>query len=214
MCGILLEQQCPRATGPLVNLYRHGRSGVEVVLLELAAAIEDWTKLHRTLGRRWAQPSGSRRNNERLSHAIVKKAGPALHSFAGDSEHWSRIFWETNNSLEHALSYRYNVNDIRLLAVSAAVLMECVLLSRCSGSRAIAQTICEGHRNNDLGVEVKRLVANSPILKSHSVPQPQPEQCTKFDGPAGRQLVSARGGCCLCRRLVRESSRRRYRGLV
>lgn len=158
---ILLEKKYPRATGPLVNLYRYGRSGVEVALLELATAIEYWTKIHKTMGRQWAQSTGSRKKPNPLSHAMARKAGPAFHAFVGDWERWSRLFWDTNNSLKHSPNYQYDANEVRLLAESAAVLLECALLSRCSGSNAISKTICDGHRNHNLGVEVSRLVANS-----------------------------------------------------
>lgn len=53
---IRLDDACPRATGPITNMYRYGASGAEVRLIEIALGLQYWTKVHDELGRTRAKP--------------------------------------------------------------------------------------------------------------------------------------------------------------
>ena len=53
---IRLDQDYPRATGPVTNVYRYGASGAEVRLIEIALGLQYWTNVHNERGRAWAKP--------------------------------------------------------------------------------------------------------------------------------------------------------------
>lgn len=165
---INLDRNHPRATGPLVNKYRLGATGVEIRLIEIAAAMEYWTKVHRGLGRSWAQEipknSGSRRVAYKpLPVSMAMKAGPAFAEFVGgDIDKWCDAFWSTYNWLKHAPNYQYDTSAVRLLAESGEVLLLASLLARCTGNRRIVATICEDHRKHDVGYQLRQLLSSWP----------------------------------------------------
>ncbi|WP_353107733.1 hypothetical protein [Gordonia sp. (in: high G+C Gram-positive bacteria)] len=160
----LLDRQHPRATGPLVNLYRFGRINVETRLIEIAAAMEYWTKIHQTLGRHWAQPLKlSKKKYEPLPNAMARKAGSAFEAFVGgDTLSWSTEFWNAYNNLKHAPNYQYDAGDIATLAATGELLLECSLLARCRGNQQIVKIVCESHHNNSLSIDVQRLLGKLP----------------------------------------------------
>jgi hypothetical protein len=156
---IRLDHEYPRATGPLTNAYRYGPSGVELRLIEIALGLEYWTKVHKKLGRTWAQPRRLRRGlNEPLPMSIGRHVGPAFAEFVGDLAKWSDRFWETYNSLKHAPTFEYDAAEVRLLGDSGALLLLGALLNRVAGNRTPMKVLCDSHRTHMIGYNLRKLL--------------------------------------------------------
>lgn len=156
---IRLDQAYPRATGPLTNQYRFGPSGVETRLIEIALGLEYWTKVHRQLGRAWAEPRRiSRRVWEPLPMSIGRHVGPAFAEFVGDLSQWSQLFWETYNSLKHAPNFEYDPQEVDLLGEIGAILLLGALLNRAAGSNTPMRVLCQSHRTHMMGYNMRKLL--------------------------------------------------------
>lgn len=156
---IRLDHDHARATGPITNAYRYGATGVEVHLIEIATGMEYWTKVHRRLGRAWAQPRRvSRRVNEALPMAIGRHVGPAFAEFVGDLDRWSQLFWETYNSLKHAPNYEYDPSEVQLLGDTGELLLLGALLNRVAGNKVPMKALCHSHRTHMLGYNMRKLL--------------------------------------------------------
>lgn len=156
---IRLDHQHGRATGPLTNAYRYGSTGVEVHLIEIATAMEYWTKIHRELGRAWAQPRRLRRRaNEPLPMSIGRHVGPAFTEFVGDLDRWSQLFWDTYNSLKHAPNFEYDPSEVQLLGDTGELLLLGVLLNRVACNKTPMKVLCKSHRTHMLGYKTRKLL--------------------------------------------------------
>jgi ApeA-like protein len=156
---IRLDHEHARATGPITNAYRYGTAGVEVHLIEIATGMEYWTKVHRQLGRAWAQPRRVRgRTNEALPMSIGRHVGPAFAEFVGDLDQWSQLFWDTYNSLKHAPNYEYNASEVQLLGDTGELLLLGALLNRVAGNKVPMKVLCQSHRTHMLGYNTRKLL--------------------------------------------------------
>ncbi|MCV7303531.1 hypothetical protein H7J93_28350 [Mycobacterium barrassiae] len=156
---IRLDHHHGRATGPITNAYRYGTTGVEVHLIEIATGMEYWTKVHRELGRTWAEPRRrSRRVWEPLPMSIGRHVGPAFAEFVGDLDQWSQMFWETYNSLKHAPNYEYNPSEVQLLGDTGELLLLGALLNRVAGNKVPMKTLCQSHRTHMMGYNIRKLL--------------------------------------------------------
>jgi len=159
---IRLDHEHGRATGPITNTYRYGRTGIEVHLIELAVGMEYWTNLHKKLGRAWAQPRRLRKKtNEPLPMSIGRHVGPAFSDFVGDLDKRSQLFWDAYTSLKHAPSYEYDPRDIQVLGDSGQLLLLGELLNRVAGNRTPMKAIASSHRTQHLKQRIQKLVAAS-----------------------------------------------------
>lgn len=159
---IRLDRQHPRATGPITTAYRYGTSGVEVRLIEIALGLEYWTKVHKELGREWAQPRKLRKKTfEPLPMSIGRHVGPAFTEFVGDLYKWSDRFWETYNSLKHAPTFEYNPYEVQLLGDTGALLLLGALLNRVAGNRIPMKVLCNSHRTHTTGYDMRELLGSS-----------------------------------------------------
>ncbi|MFE5283741.1 hypothetical protein ACFRAQ_02055 [Nocardia sp. NPDC056611] len=156
---IRLDRDHPRATGPLVNTYRYGRSGVEMRLMEVALGIEYWTKANNKL--KWAKLVKSGGKTEKLPNALARKVGRPFADFVGDPTVWSELFWDVYNSLKHAPNFQYDVDNIYYLGESGALLLEAALLNRVAGNSLPARAIFASHRNHNIGRGITQLVSLS-----------------------------------------------------
>ncbi|MEH3130041.1 MAG: hypothetical protein PGN27_08795 [Mycolicibacterium neoaurum] len=156
---IRLDHSYPRATGPITNRYRYGRTSVEVRLIEVALGLEYWTKVNRGLGRAWAAPRKIRKKiDEPLPMAIGRYVGPAWTEFIGDLYKWSDKFWTTYNSLKHAPNFEYDPHEVGLLGDSGALLLLGALLNRVAGNRIPMKAICQSHRTHMIGYDIRKLL--------------------------------------------------------
>jgi hypothetical protein len=156
---IRLDHNYPRATGPITNTYRYGASGAETRLIETALGLEYWTKVHKELGRAWAQPRKLRKKTyEPLPMSIGRHVGPAFTEFVGDLYKWSDRFWETYNSLKHAPAFEYDSYEMGLLADSGALLLLGALLNRAAGNKTPMKVICDSHRTYMIGYNMRKLL--------------------------------------------------------
>jgi hypothetical protein len=157
---IRLDQEHARATGPITNAYRYGTTGVEVHLIEIATGMEYWTKVHRELGRAWAQPRRVRKKTiEPLPMSIGRHVGPAFAEFVGDLDLWSQLFWDTYNSLKHAPNYEYNPSEVQLLGDTGELLLLGALLNRVAGNKVPMKALCQSHRTHLLGYNTRKLLS-------------------------------------------------------
>jgi hypothetical protein len=154
---IRLDNDHPRATGPLVNTYRYGRSGVEMRLMEVALGIEYWTKANNRL--KWAKPAKIGGRTEKLPNALARKVGRPFADFVGNPNIWSELFWDTYNSLKHAPNFQYDIDSIYYLGESGALLLEAALLNRVAGNSMPARAIFASHRNYRIGEQIAKLVS-------------------------------------------------------
>jgi hypothetical protein len=152
---VALQNQYGRAVGPLVSPHRFGSINVETRLLELAAAMEYWVAVHRRTTK-WA---AKRPEIESVAHALAKHIGKPFAEWVGDVDEWSRRFWNSYNLLKHRPNEQYDAYEIRLLAESGAVLLQCALLNRAGASRRPAQVICKSHRFYEVGRQTRELLA-------------------------------------------------------
>ncbi|QYL17992.1 hypothetical protein [Mycolicibacterium pallens] len=156
---IRLDHDHARATGPITNAYRYGTPGVEVHLIEIATGMEYWTKVHRELGRAWAEPRRrSRRVWEPLPMSIGRHVGPAFAEFVGDLGGWSRMFWDTYNSLKHAPNYEYDPAVVQLLGETGELLLLGALLNRVANNRIPMDALCQSHRTHMMGYKMRKLL--------------------------------------------------------
>lgn len=159
---IRLDRQHPRATGPITSAYRYGTSGVEVRLIEIALGLEYWTKVHRALGRAWAQPRKLRKKAfEPLPMSIGRHVGPAFTEFVGDLFKWSDKFWETYNNLKHAPTFEYDPYEVQLLGDTGALLLLGALLNRVAGNRTPMKVLCNSHRTHTIGYNMQQLLGSN-----------------------------------------------------
>jgi hypothetical protein len=156
---IRLDRDHARATGPITNAYRYGSTGVEVHLIEIATGMEYWTKVHRELGRAWAEPRRiTRRAWEPLPMAIGRHVGPAFAEFVGDLDQWSQLFWDTYNSLKHAPNYEYDLAELQLLSDTGELLLLGALLNKVAGNKVPMKVLCNSHRTHMLGYNTRKLL--------------------------------------------------------
>lgn len=156
---IRLDQDYPRATGPITNVYRYGASGSEVRLIEIALGLEYWTKVHNELGRAWAKPRKlTKKTFEPLPMSIGRHVGPDFAEFVGDLGEWSQLFWDTYNSLKHAPNFEYDPNEVGLLGDSGALLLLGALLNRVAGNKIPMKVLCESHRTHMIGYNMRKLL--------------------------------------------------------
>ncbi|WP_374207092.1 hypothetical protein [Mycolicibacterium sp. OfavD-34-C] len=156
---IRLTQEHGRATGPITNTYRYGSTGVEVHLIEIATGMEYWTKVHRELGRAWAEPRRiSRRVWEPLPMSIGRHVGPAFAEFVGDLDTWCRLFWDTYNNLKHSPNYEYDPSTVAYLGDTGELLLLGALLNRVANSKVPMKVLCQSTRTHMLGYNTRRLL--------------------------------------------------------
>lgn len=164
---IALDKAHPRATGPLISRYRMRTMGVEIRLIELAAAIEYWTRVNQELKRRWADPvpiAPNSAKNKPWPTAMALKAGPEFSKFVGgDVDRWVAAFWGAYTSLKHHPNYQYDSSKLDLLATSGEVLLLGSLLARCTGSRAIIENICLSSEYHNDGYRLRKLLKSGGI---------------------------------------------------
>jgi hypothetical protein len=157
---IRLDRQHPRATGPLTSAYRYGTSGAEVRLIEIALALEYWTRVHQQLGREWAQPRKLRKKTfEPLPMSVARYVGPAFENFVGDLLTWSEKFWKTYVMLKHAPTFEYDPYEVQLLGDTAALLLLGALLNRAAGNKHPTEAICSSHRTHMTGYNLRKLLS-------------------------------------------------------
>lgn len=160
---IRLDQQHPRATGPLTSTYRYGASGPEVRLVEIALGLEYWTNLHNgRLKRAWAKPRKRGRRNEPLPMALGRYVGPAFTDFVGgDLGAWADAFWGHYNSLKHAPNFEYDPDEVKTLAESGGLLLLGGLLNRVAGSRVPMTVLARSVRTQRLKQRIQELIATT-----------------------------------------------------
>jgi hypothetical protein len=150
---IRLEQQHPRATGPLAKVYRFGDSlAIETRLMEVAVAIEYWICAHRRTTK-WALV---KKNENPYSLALY--VGKAFEELVGDIRVWSKIFREAYNDLKHNPRFKYSVAEIYAIARSGEILLQCALLNQIAGNKRLTRIICEDRRSHDMGEQLREIV--------------------------------------------------------
>lgn len=155
---IELDRKFPRATGPLAKIYRIGNLlAIETRLIEVAVAIEYYVGIHRREAA-WAS-----KTNGHYTMALAKHAGPAFHEFVGDAKKWADLFKETYNSLKHDPRFSYDSGDIATLAQSGEILLQSALMNRIARNKRMTSTICESHRNSNIGQDAKDLTKRGHI---------------------------------------------------
>lgn len=160
---IRLDQQHPRATGPLTNAYRYGASGAEVNLIEIALGLEYWTNLHSGhLNRAWAKPRKKGKKKEPLPMAVGRYVGPAFADFVGGNlEAWADLFWRSYNSLKHAPNFEYDPWEVATLADTGRLLLMGALLNRVAGSRVPMKALTSSVRTQQLKRRIQELIAKA-----------------------------------------------------
>ena len=157
---IRLDHDYPRATGPITNMYRYGASGAEVRLIEIALGLEYWTKVHKELGRTWAQPrKRTKKTYEPLPMSVGRHVGSAFAEFVGDLDKWSDKFWATYNSLKHTPTFEYDPYEVQTLGDTGALLLLGALLNRIAGNKIPMKVLCDSHRTDNLKQNVRKLLS-------------------------------------------------------
>ncbi|SKU30956.1 ApeA N-terminal domain 1-containing protein [Mycobacteroides abscessus] len=156
---IELSRKHGRATGPISKIYRFGRGlAVETRCMEIAAAIDYWSEIHRRDGVAWAgEPNGS------LTQCLAKFAGSAFKEFVGDLDVWSKIFRDTYNRIKHEPVFSYDAEDVYTITRSAEILLQSALLNRIARNKKMTGIICDSHRNYQIGIDVRQIVARGQL---------------------------------------------------
>lgn len=156
---IELSRKYGRATGPISKVYRFGSGlAVETRCMEIAAAIDYWSEIHRRAGLAWAA-----RSNGTLTEVLAKFAGPAFSKFVGDIKIWSKIFRDTYNRIKHEPVFSYDVEDVYTVTRSAEILLQSALLNRIARNKKMTEIICDSHRNYDVGIDVRKIVGRGQL---------------------------------------------------
>ncbi|WP_156517753.1 HEPN domain-containing protein [Rhodococcus sp. LB1] len=153
---VTLTELHGRAVGPLTSRYRIGSgAAVESRLNDVAVGIEYWVNYHKKQKTAWATPN---RNKDFQPERLARHVGKPFTDFVGDPVRWAKLFWDRYGDLKHASSLQYDGYEIHLLAESGLILLACALLNRIAGSKNPSRMICEGHRNHNLGLEMRRML--------------------------------------------------------
>ncbi|GAB4969265.1 hypothetical protein MAHJHV53_28610 [Mycobacterium avium subsp. hominissuis] len=156
---IELSHKFGRATGPISKIYRFGGGlAAETRCMEIAAAIDYWSEIHRRAGLAWAAKS-----NGSLTEVLAKFVGPAFAEFVGDIKVWSKIFRDTYNRIKHEPVFSYEGEDVYNITRSAEILLQSALLNRVARNKKMTHIVCDSHRNYDVGIEVKKIVARGHL---------------------------------------------------
>ncbi|BBY37839.1 hypothetical protein MMAN_19730 [Mycobacterium mantenii] len=151
---IELTRKYGRATGPISKIYRFGSGlAAETRCMEIAAAIDYWSEIHRRAGLAWAHKSKGT-----LTEVLAKFAGSAFEEFVGDIKVWSKIFRHTNNQIKHEPVFSYDPDDVFTIARSAEILLQSALLNRIARNKKMTDIVCDSHRNYNVGVDVRKIV--------------------------------------------------------
>jgi hypothetical protein len=149
-----LTHKYGRATGPVSKIYRFGSGlAAETRCMEIAAAIDYWSGIHRQGGVGWAASS-----NGTLTEVLAKFVGPAFAEFVGDIKVWSKIFRHTNNQIKHEPYFSYDAEDVYTVTRSAEILLQSALLNRIARNKKMTHIICDSHRNYNVGIDVRKIV--------------------------------------------------------
>ena len=127
---------------PLVGPLRFGFSSTDVMLKEVAAAIEYWVKASRPAA--WA-------DTRKYANAAAARAGRPFGNWVGDPKSWATRFWQTNNHLKHEVSYAVDEDAMFDYAQSARQLLIALILNRVSRSNTPGEILFRHHRLSDLG---------------------------------------------------------------
>ncbi len=156
---IELTHKYGRATGPISKIYRFGTGlAAETRCMEIAAAIDYWSEIHRRSGAAWAD-----RTNGTLTEVLAKFVGPAFTEFVGDIKVWSKIFRDTYNRIKHEPVFSYDAEDVYTVTRSAEILLQSALLNRIARHKKMTHIVCNSHRNHNIGVEVRKIVARGQL---------------------------------------------------
>jgi ApeA N-terminal domain 1 len=156
---IELTRKYGRATGPISKIYRFGSGlAAETRCMEIAAAIDYWSEIHRRSGAGWAD-----RTNGTLTEVRAKFVGTAFTEFVGDIKVWSKIFRDTYNRIKHEPVFSYDGEDVYTITRSAEILLQSALLNRIARNKKMTHIICDSHRNYDVGIEVRKIVARGHL---------------------------------------------------
>lgn len=154
-----LTRKYGRATGPISKVHRYGSGlAVETRCMEIAAAIDYWSEIHRRAGAVWAA-----RTNGTLTQVLAKFVGPAFEEFVGDIQVWSKIFRDTYNRIKHEPVFSYDPEDVHTVTRSAEILLQSALLNRISRNKRMTKTVCDSHRNYDIGMAVREIVERGQL---------------------------------------------------
>lgn len=154
-----LTRKYGRATGPISKIYRYGSGlAVETRCMEIAAAIDYWSEIHRRAGAVWAA-----KTNGTLTQVLAKFVGPAFEEFVGDIQVWSKIFRDTYNRIKHEPVFSYDPEDVHTVTRSAEILLQSALLNRISRNKRMTRIVCESHRNYNIGMAVREIVERGQL---------------------------------------------------
>ncbi len=140
----------PRAIAPVVNRIRFGRTGAEVHLMELCAAIEYWVAAHRRTDE-WTKIGTN------PVQALGIELGSSMLRWCGDTGHWSDLVWSTYNSLKHNPRFVPDRRTVGVLANSAYVALVAALLNRSALSRSPSEAMLGSYQLSRLGADVRGL---------------------------------------------------------
>lgn len=152
---VKLSAEHPRAVGPLTTQYRVGIPVVESQVMEVATALEYYTKYNDAAGAPWAKNQPGLPKFAPLVHASSDAVKELL---SNRPDEWCAAFNKANNSVKHL---RQDVNDpydLSVLARSARVVMLCFLLDTVAKNTKPSTAICRHFRNDNLKHEVKELL--------------------------------------------------------
>jgi hypothetical protein len=139
---IKLSQAHQRAVAPLVAPLRHGFSSADVLVRDVAAAMEYWTKVNRPA--KWA-------STKLYAQAITGRLDSSFEDWVGDRSRWCTEFWSANNHLKHEPSYAPDDQRLIDLALSGRYALLASLLDRVAGTRESSRALFGSHRLADLG---------------------------------------------------------------
>jgi hypothetical protein len=142
---IKLTQAHPRSVAPLVSPIRHGFASADVVLRDVAAAMEYWAKVNRPA--KWA-------STNLFAQAITTRLDKSFDTWVGDRDRWCKEFWSANNHLKHEPMYKPDDQRLIDLALSARYALLAALLDRVAGTRAPSRSIFQSHRLSDIGLRL------------------------------------------------------------
>ncbi|WP_157662901.1 HEPN domain-containing protein [Prescottella equi] len=159
---LLLSEKHPRAVSPLTAAYRSGPDSIESELVNLAVAMEYWVAACKKESKKrpaWTKSKGC------PAELLAKHVGAEFRDFiGGDEKKWAGLFWDRYNVIKHDPSHPIDHYELFFLARSARVLLMCVLLNRVARTKAPTRWICNSLQFNQVGAEVRTLLASNPKL--------------------------------------------------
>lgn len=149
-----------RVIHPLLLLHRNGSTTVEEHLQSICAACAYLVgRFRRQKVRGWAAPAGSPNGEINVMYTMATRIGRPWNRFVGNNAKWIDLLWKAYLDTKHFRGISVDLDAARTLAMSAEILLTCVLLDTASGTKKVSRSYLAHHTVEELRSRLRTLTA-------------------------------------------------------